>query len=146
MKKSDPPIFIEKSYASSPEQIWKALTDLAEMKQWYFEMLSEFEAKVGFQTSFSLENEGRAFTHQWEIVEVIPQKLLKYRWNYTEYPGDSYVSFSLEPEGAETKLRLETVVVEDFPDQIPEFKRESGVAGWEYLLGESLRKYLESAK
>ena len=143
MKVSDPHILVEKTYTASLENVWAALTELAQMKEWYFDMLIAFEAHVGFKTSFSLENEGRTFTHQWEIVEVIPQKLLKYRWKYAEYPGDSYVCFSLEPKDSKTKLRLETEVIEDFPQHIPEFKRESGVAGWEYLLGESLKKYLE---
>jgi len=34
------------------------------------------------------------------------------------------------------------LVLEDFPQDIPEFKRESGLAGWTYLILESLQKYL----
>jgi hypothetical protein len=35
------------------------------------------------------------------------------------------------------------VAREDFMDGIPEFKRESGLAGWEYFLNKSLKDYLE---
>jgi len=30
-----------------------------------------------------------------------------------------------------------------FPDDIPEFKRESGVEGWNYLIKKSLKAFLE---
>jgi hypothetical protein len=33
-------------------------------------------------------------------------------------------------------------VVEDFPDDIPEFDRESCQSGWNYLISESLSSYL----
>jgi hypothetical protein len=53
------------------------------------------------------------------------------------------VTFELFKEGDGTRLRLTHIVLKDFPDDIPEFKRESGLAGWRYFLGERLKAYLQ---
>jgi hypothetical protein len=50
---------------------------------------------------------------------------------------------SLDKLGNLTKLTLTARVVEDFDDSIPEFKRESCVAGWNYFIKERLSDYLE---
>jgi len=41
-------------------------------------------------------------------------------------------------------LRLSTRILEDFPDEIPEFTREGGLAGWTYLIQQSLLEYLRN--
>ena len=33
--------------------------------------------------------------------------------------------------------------MEDFPDDIPEFKRESDVEGWTFFISKSLKEFLE---
>jgi len=37
---------------------------------------------------------------------------------------------------------LSTEVLEDYPDDIPEFKRESGLGGWNYFIKDRLYNYL----
>jgi hypothetical protein len=37
-------------------------------------------------------------------------------------------------------------VRETFPDDIPEFRRDSCIGGWEYLIQKSLKEYLEKAR
>ena len=61
---------------------------------------------------------------------------------YNEYPGDSFVKFELNEKAGSTLLRLSTEVKADFPDDIPEFKRKSGVQGWNYFIGKQLKAYL----
>jgi len=94
MEKKDPPIIIETIYQNSIEEVWSALTEPDKMKQWFFQEMPDFQAKVGFETSFPIIVNGRTYTHQWN------------------------------------------------PDDIPEFKRESGVEGWTYLLKERLAGFL----
>ena len=48
-------IQIEKTFPIPREKLWKALTDHRQMQQWYFKELKDFNAEIGFQTSFSLE-------------------------------------------------------------------------------------------
>ena len=43
-----------------------------------------------------------------------------------------------------TTLHLNFTVLEAFPENIPEFKRESGVEGWNYLIKESLKNFLNN--
>lgn len=143
MKVSDIPIVVEQSYKGTLKKVWSAITDVNEMRKWFFGNIPEFEPTVGFKTSFAVQSEDRTFTHLWDITKVVPLKTLEYRWRYKEYPGDSLVLFELFQQGNTTLLRLSTRVLADFPDDIPEFTRESAFQGWNYLLGKSLMEYLE---
>jgi len=142
MLKNDPPIITSQNFKVSKATLWNAITNPVEMKKWYFEIMPDFKAEVGFKTDFHLSVEDRHYTHLWEVVEVESEKKIKCRWRYQEHPGDSYVTFTISeiPEG--TNLEVVTKIVEDFPQDLPEFKRESGVAGWKYLIQESLVKHL----
>ena len=144
MKVSDEPIVIEQSYECPVEKVWSAITNVNGMRAWFFGNIPNFEPRVGFKTSFSVKSENRTFTHLWEITKVVPFDKLEYKWNYKEYPGDSLVLFELLEEGNTNLLRISITVLEDFPDEIPEFTRESTVEGWNYLLGKSLKEYLEN--
>jgi len=143
MKKIQEPIIITKSYNCPTDKLWSALTDITEMKQWYFEDMPDFKPEVGFSTSFLIVNEGRHFTHYFEVLEVEPLKMIKYTFDIKEYDGDGYVVFEIVPKESGSQLTLTSVVTKPYPEDIPEFKRESGVAGWEWFLEERLRKYLK---
>ena len=138
------PIIVEQDYDVDASTVWKAITNLEEMRQWYFPNIPAFEAVIGFETAFDVTCEDRHFRHLWKITEVVPEKKIAYDWAYAEYPGACLVTFELIDEGARTKLRLTCDVKEPFPQDIPEFKRESGVAGWNYFIGESLSKHLNN--
>jgi len=113
------------------------------MHKWYFESIHSFKPEVGFKTRFSVESNGRIFTHLWNVNEVIQDKLITYSWKYEQYNGDSLVKFELSEENRLTKLRLTHQVLEDFPDGIPEFRRESGLEGWKFFISKSLKEFLE---
>jgi len=48
--------------------------------------------------------------------------MLAYNWKYEGISGDSLAKFELFEDNKFTKLRLIHKVLEDFPDDIPEFK------------------------
>jgi len=144
MLKTDPPIIVEEIFQSSLKNVWDAITEPSQMRKWFFPMIKDFKAEVGFKTEFSLENEGRKFSHLWEVTEVVLEQKIKYKWNYLEYSGDSYVLFELKQENEKVRLIVTSVILENFPQDIPEFKRESGVDGWNYLIKQSLKNYLEN--
>ena len=143
MKKAEAPVIVEDSFNASIEKVWKAITDLNEMKLWYFDNIDSFKAKVGGKSRFAVQSEGRTFTHIWEVTEVTVPNLITYNWKYEEYPGDSFVSFELFEQEGRTKLVLTATVVEDFDDSILEFKRESCQKGWEYFICFRLVEYLK---
>jgi len=99
--------------------------------------------EFGFETKFNVQSNGRNFLHIWEITDVEFQKMIKYNWEFEEYPGKSTTAFEVAKENDQTLLRLVVEVLEDFPDDIPEFKRESCIAGWEYFLFQRLKDFLD---
>ena len=135
-------IQIEKTFPIPKEKLWKALTDHRQMQQWYFKELKDFNAEIGFQTSFSLEYQGKIFTHLWRVYEVIPKKRIAYHWQYKEYDGDSTVSFDLQDTNDGVRLLLEANIIKPFPS-IEEFSRESMEAGWRELIEKRLTPFLK---
>lgn len=139
------PVIVEEHINASVESVWNAITDLETMKLWYFENIDQFKPEVGAKSKFEVNTGERVFTHLWEITEVHPLKLIAYNWRYAEYPGDSVVTFQLWDEDGVgvTKLRLTAKFIDDFPAEIPEFKRESCEAGWRYFIQQRLKNFLE---
>jgi len=113
------------------------------MKKWYFENIPEFKAEVGFETQFNVLSEERSFLHIWKVTEVIPNKKIVYNWTYEEYDGSADMVFELFDEKGSIKLQIRVIVLEDFPDDIPEFTRESCTGGWEYFIKGRLKEYIE---
>ncbi len=142
MKSAEKPIIVEQTFDSSLENVWNALTVLNEMTQWFFPGLTSFEPVIGFQTKFVVQVEDRIFPHLWKIVEVVAMEKIAYEWKFEGYPGCGISLFELTAQGHQTKLKLTFSTIEKFPSNIPEFKRESGVEGWNYLIKESLKDYL----
>lgn len=142
MKTADPPIVVEASFNNSTKDLWKALTNIIEMKKWYFEVLDDFQPIVGFKTAFKVTSENRVFTHQWDVIEVVPEKKITYSWRFLEYPGVSTSCFEVFGDQNSSRLKLTILVQVDFPEDIPEFKRESGIGGWDYFIHGNLKKYM----
>lgn len=142
MKKSDSPIVVEAQFNKSATTLWKALTSHSEMKKWYFEVLDDFQPEVGFNTAFKVHSENRIFTHQWEVIEVVPEKKIIYSWRFLEYPGASTSSFEVFGDQNSSRLQLTILVQADFPEDIPEFRRESCIGGWDYFIHGNLKKYM----
>ncbi len=142
MKRSDPPVIVEATYPRSLRDVWQAITDAEQMRQWYFPNIPDFKAAVGFETRFNIHNDGRDFLHIWKVTEVVPESSITYTWKFEGYDGFGYTTFELFATGEQTKLRLTNYVLEDYQTGIPEFKRESCEGGWQYFIGESLKQYL----
>ena len=141
--KDNNPIVVQQLFDLSAQAVWKAITDVSEMRKWYFENIPDFRAEIGFETRFPVQSGDRIFTHIWKVVAVVPQKIIGYSWNFEAYSGESYTTFELTEKGFQTVLTVKSFVVSAFPDDIPEFKRESGQAGWDYLIKKSLKGFLE---
>lgn len=116
------------------------------MRRWFFENIPDFKPVPGFKVEFNVDNGGKRFLHKWRITRAIPEKLIEINWKYGGYPGDSYVSFELEQIDGSTKLRLIHTIMEDFPEEIPEIKRENCTAGWKHFINQNLKQYLNKHK
>ena len=142
MKINDAPIIVEQTFNSSVGSVWNSLTEIGQMRQWYFENIPAFKPEVGFETQFNVQSTERNFLHIWKVIEVQPLKMIKYSWEFEEYPGKSTTAFELSREDNLTKLRLTVETLENFPEGIPEFTRESCIDGWKYFINNRLRDYL----
>ncbi len=136
------PFVIERSYNASAEKIWQAITDKNQMKQWYFDV-DDFKPELGFEFRFDGKSDEKTYHHVCKIIEVIPNKKLKHSWQYENYEGISYVTWELFEEGNSTRLKLTHEGLESFPQNNPDFARQSFEKGWTHILGASLNKFLK---
>ena len=135
-------VVVERTFSAPPERIWKALTDVEEMRRWYFD-LKEFKPEVGFEFEFTVEHEGMKYCHLCKITEVISQKKLAYTWRYKGHEGDSLVTLELFADGDKTRLKLTHEGLETFP-KTPSFARKNFLEGWTQIIGSSLKEFVES--
>jgi uncharacterized protein YndB with AHSA1/START domain len=140
---STEPFVIERTYDAPVERVWQAITDKHKMKQWYFD-LADFKAEVGFEFSFTGGTPEKQYLHLCKVTEVEPGKKLTYSWKYEGYPGESFVTFELFPEGDGTRLKLTHRGLESFPHtEDGNFARESFAAGWTQIIGKNLKEFVE---
>jgi uncharacterized protein YndB with AHSA1/START domain len=137
------PVTINQLLDAPVRKVWDALTLHDQMIRWFFENIPEFEPEVGFQTRFPVYSGERIFTHVWKILEVVPLKKILYQWSYTEYPGESKVTFELTDQENQTRLIVRHEGLESFSQEIPEFSRENCRAGWTFFIQERLPLFLE---
>jgi uncharacterized protein YndB with AHSA1/START domain len=135
------PIVIERTLDAPVGRVWTALTDVNEMRQWYFD-LKEFEPKIGCEFEFVVEHEGNNYHHLCIVTDVIPQKKIAYTWRYKGEPGNSLVTFEIFPEGDKTRLKLTHGGIETFP-KTPAYARKNFEAGWTQIVGSELKQFVE---
>ncbi|MGV3528439.1 MAG: SRPBCC family protein [Flavisolibacter sp.] len=134
---------VEKMLPAKPEVVWQALTDAKEMKNWYFD-IPDFQPVVGFTFSFFGQGKkGASYKHLCRVTEVVPLEKLQHTWSYEGYPGESYVTFELEGQDGGTRVRLSHSGLDSFPQDNPDFDKANFAEGWNYIIGTSLKEYLE---
>ena len=134
-------VVIERTFNAPAARVWKALTDVDQMREWYFD-LKEFKAQVGFEFEFIVEHEGNSYYHLCRVTEVVPQKKIAYTWRYKGEPGNSLVTIELSPDGEKTRLKLTHTGLETFP-KTPAYARENFEAGWTAIIGTELKQFVE---
>ena len=134
-------VVVERTFDAPITRVWKALTDVNEMRQWYFD-LKEFKPEVGFEFEFVVEHEGTTYHHLCRVTEVIPQQKIAYTWSYKAEPGDSLVTFELFDEGKKTRVKLTHTGIETFP-KTPAYARKNFEAGWTAIIGSELKQFIE---
>ena len=138
------PIVIERNFKASTAIIWNALTDLSQLKKWYFD-LDGFQPVPGFRFRFAGKGStGDEYMHDCRILEVIPGKKIAYSWTYENREGYSVVSFELFPDGDQTRLVLTHTGVASFAANGSDFMNESFTQGWTEIIGNQLRLFLEA--
>jgi len=137
-------IILERIFNAPITRVWKALTDVDQMREWYFD-LKEFRPQVGFEFEFIVEHEGNSYHHLCRVTDVVPEKKIAYTWRYKDEPGDSLVTFELFPNGNKTRLKLTHAGIETFP-KMPAYARKNFEAGWTAIIGSELKQFVEASK
>lgn len=135
------PFVIERTLHAPVSRVWQALIDPEKMKHWYFD-LPGFKAETGYEFTFDGGAEDRIYTHLCKVLDVIPERKLRYSWVYQGYEGYSVVTFELFPQGEDTLIVLTHEGLHTFP-AIADFAKSNFEAGWTEIIGESLKKFVE---
>ncbi len=137
------PLIIEQVLNAPVAKVWKTITGKDDMKQWYFD-IKEFKVEPGFEFQFYGGKDEKQYLHLCKITEVLAGKKLTYSWRYADYSGHSYVTFELFGEGGKTRVQLTHAGLESFPHDNPDFARSSFAEGWTYIIGTSLKQFVEN--
>jgi uncharacterized protein YndB with AHSA1/START domain len=139
------PIVVERTFMAPRAKVWKALTDPAQMRVWYFPQLEDFRAETGFETEFVVSHGGKEFIHQWRVTEVVPKQKISYEWKFAGYPGCSLLTIELFEQLGVTWLRLTHAGTDSFRgDLLPDLAKENFINGWRSFIGGALRDYLKA--
>jgi uncharacterized protein YndB with AHSA1/START domain len=137
----DEAVVVERTFNAPVARVWKALTDVDQMREWYFD-LKEFKPEPGFEFEFVVEHEGNSYHHLCRITEVVPEKKIAYTWRYEGEPGDSLVTFELFAEGDKTRVKVTHTGIETFP-KTPAYARKNFEASWTSIIGTELKQFVE---
>lgn len=80
-----------------------------------------------------------------EVPTRLAPILLCFPWRYEGSSGLGSTEWELSKTDEGKKLVLICTGIESFSQDIPEFTRESGKAGWEYFIQQSLPSFLSRA-
>ena len=92
-------VVVERELPHPPERIWRALTEPHLIEAWL--MRNDFRPVSGHR--FSLEADWGGV--DCRVVAVEPNRILTYTWQTKDL--DSFVTWTLVPNGAGTLLRME---------------------------------------
>ena len=106
-----PPEIVYTTYiGTTPEELWRALTDGTITPRYWFGRRIESDWRVGGPLAF-FDGAGTEPTDQGEILECDPPRRLSYSWHVEfdaefQREGDSRVVFVIEPFGTCVRLTL----------------------------------------
>jgi uncharacterized protein YndB with AHSA1/START domain len=110
-KQTDPrSIFLDQFLPHPPEKVWRAITEPDLIAKWL--MPNDFRLEIGHTFTFQgfpIPAAGFGGTGHSEVLAFEPEKMLRIAWRAAPEDLsdlDSTVTFTLEPEGAGTRLFL----------------------------------------
>ncbi|MEO7910659.1 MAG: SRPBCC domain-containing protein [Roseiflexaceae bacterium] len=93
-------------YPHAPERVWHALTDPRALAEWL--MPNDFKPYVGHHFEFhTAPAPGFDGVVRCEVIEADPPRRLAYTWQGGPQSKPTIVTWTLEPVGTTTRVRLE---------------------------------------
>ncbi len=126
---------------TTPEKLWKALTDAEFTKQYWFGMRSESEWRAG--SPWKLVSQNGEVWDAGEVVEAKPPKRLVLRWHHQKKPelkaeGPTLCTMELEPGAGAVKLTITHTIERESSKVI-----EAVSGGWPKVIS-NLKSLLET--
>ena len=126
---------------TTPEKLWKALTDAEFTKQYWFGMRSESEWRPG--SPWKLVSQDGTVWDAGEVVEAKPPKRLVLRWHHQKKPelkaeGPTLCTMELEPGAGAVKLTITHTIERESSKVI-----EAVSGGWPKVIS-NLKSLLET--
>lgn len=140
VKNSDS-VVVERAFKASADKIWQALTNIEQMRKWYFNV-NDFKPVAEFEFEFTAGAENEQYVHKCVVKDVIPYNKIAYSWRYEGYQGNSLVSFELFEEGEYTRVKITHSGIETFPDK-EAFAKSNFNFGWTHILNHQLKDFVE---
>jgi uncharacterized protein YndB with AHSA1/START domain len=125
---------------SSPEVVFKALTQADELMRW-FPTRAESDPRPGgkFKLTWEFANANENGAQQGEYVEVVPNRKLSYTWTAESIP--TLVTFNLNEADGETIVELDHSSMRDGADH--EKLHDMHANQWGFFMM-NLKSYLEA--
>jgi uncharacterized protein YndB with AHSA1/START domain len=128
---------------TTPEKLWKALTEPEFTRKFWCNTAQESEWKPG--SSWKIVAPDGMLTDSGEVLEIEPLRLLVLKWRNEFRPelkaeGYSRLTYQLEPEGKSVKL----TVIHEIEKEGSKFI-EAVSSGWPHILA-SLKSLLETGE
>ncbi len=128
----------ERIYPYTPEQVWEALTDPAALSEWLMD--NDFQPYVGHRFRFRTQPapgfDGIVYC---EVTALDKPHRLAYTWQSSQMKQPTTVTWTLEPLGEGTRLRLHHRGFEGLAGVAISFILGSG---WGRILRQSLPVFL----
>ena len=133
--KNEKNLTTEKSISINADaaRIWNILTNPDKIKLYLFNSEAKTDWKAGSPIAFSRVSEGKKYVDKGEILEVVPQKLLKYSYfssqeGYEDISENySVITYRLEKED-ENNIKL-TYYRENIPIEFEQKNQERFLPG-----------------
>jgi uncharacterized protein YndB with AHSA1/START domain len=126
-------------------EVWKALTDPVEIRQYFFGTNAISDWKVGSPLIWRGEWNGQSYEDKGEIMEIIPEKKLVYSY-WSTFSGKkdtpenyAYITYELSSEGGSTILEVSQGGIAD------EEQKNHSEENWKTVLN-GLKEMLTSRK
>lgn len=118
-------VTIERSYATTPETLWRAWIELDRLTRWWgcapnmLWNVHEWEPTVGGTVRVSMDFDGEPYVVEGSFLEVDEPRRLRLGWEH-----DQVITVTLTPEGERTRMTIEHAGLPD------ERMAEIVTAGW----------------
>lgn len=142
----------EVDYPHPPEKVWRAITEPAQIAQWFPQAwgktITDFQPVVGATFQMDAEKKRGWRGHvTGKVLEVVPHQRLVYTWagSPEEDAEPTRVEWTLEPTATGTRLRFVYHLSSKFTGIMGWMAEKGAGASWRKMMDASLPALLDAA-